>query len=89
MTPFPFMAAIFLVLSGLFPLFAGGWLLLSGVWSASPFTSMVLLGFTACLLSFQGALHWGMVLHKPDIIVPQNTFEIEKYHLSLGCFTFF
>lgn len=84
MKPFPVVAAMFLLLGGIFCFLMGGWLFLAGVLVPLPHLSVVMLLYGGCLLAFQGAVHWGLTVEKPEIIPPQGTGAVERRRIFLG-----
>lgn len=84
MKPFPVKAAMFLLLSGIFCFLMGSWLFLAGILVPLPHLSVVMLLYGGCLLAFQGAIHWGLMVEKPDIILPQGPAPTEQRRIFLG-----
>jgi len=63
--------AIVLGVGGLVPfLFFAFCSLAFGAFGPVPHLGMALLGYGACILSFLGAVHWGLALEQPAILVP-------------------
>ncbi|WP_231875964.1 DUF3429 domain-containing protein [Gluconobacter japonicus] len=80
----PFLALI-LGLAGLIPfLTLGGWIFLAGLFSPLPHLTVILLAYGACILSFLGAVHWGLAMERPDIITVQGTADRDRQRLLLG-----
>lgn len=80
----PFLAFI-LGLLGLAPFAAlGSWLFLAGLFAPFPRLAAMLLAYGGCVLSFLGAIHWGLALRRPDIISARGTAEQDRRHLLLG-----
>lgn len=84
MKPFPVKAAMFLLLGGIFCFLMGCWLFLAGILVPLPHLSVIMLLYGGCLLAFQGAIHWGLTVEKPEIIPPQGTASTERRRIFLG-----
>lgn len=88
MRKFPVTAAMLIVLGGVLPLLAGGWIFLAGVLIALPHLSLVLLAYGGCLLSFYGAVHWGFLACKPTLILPTGEKTADQRLIILGVMCF-
>ncbi|OOL19572.1 hypothetical protein AL01_00865 [Bombella intestini] len=88
MRQFPVTAAMLIVLGGVFPFLVGGWLFLAGVLTSLPHLSLILLTYGGCLLSFYGAVQWGLLASKPTIILPKGEGQRDGRALLLGAFAF-
>lgn len=88
MRQFPVTAAMLIALGGVFPFFVGGWLFLAGVLTSLPHLSLILLSYGGCLLSFYGAVQWGLLASKPTIILPKGEGQRNGRAVLLGAFAF-
>ncbi|QDH17821.1 DUF3429 domain-containing protein [Swingsia samuiensis] len=80
----PFLVLV-LGLGGLIPFITlGGWIFLAGFFSPLPHLTVILLAYSACILSFIGAVHWGFAMERPDIITIRGTEKKDQQRLLLG-----
>lgn len=80
----PFLALL-LGLGGLIPFFglAAG-ILFFGAMGAVPRLALGLLTYGAVILSFLGAVHWGLALETPAIVASGGTGRMDRRRLLLG-----
>ncbi|MBF0889266.1 DUF3429 domain-containing protein [Gluconobacter sp. LMG 1744] len=80
--PFPIFV---LGIAGLIPFMTlGGWIFLAGLFTPLPHLKIILLAYGACILSFLGAVHWGLAMERPDIITVGGTSQQDRQRLVLG-----
>ncbi|EHH68308.1 DUF3429 domain-containing protein [Gluconobacter morbifer] len=80
----PFLAFI-LGLAGLVPFgLLGGWIFLAGLFTPLPHLTVILLAYGACIMSFLGAVHWGLAMERPDIITIDGTSTRDRQRLLFG-----
>ncbi|GBD55852.1 DUF3429 domain-containing protein [Gluconobacter wancherniae] len=84
MNRLPFLAVL-LGLAGLLPFVTlGGWIFLAGLFTPLPHLTLILLAYGACILSFLGAVHWGLAMERPDIITISGPSTRDRQRLLLG-----
>jgi len=80
----PFLALL-LGLGGLVPFFAlAAGILFFGVMGSVPHLALGMLGYGCVILSFLGAVHWGLALETPAIVAAGGTGRIDRRRLILG-----
>lgn len=77
--------AIVLGVGGLIPFFGlAAALLLFGTMGPVPHLGIAMLGYGAVILSFLGAVHWGLALEAPAIVTVAGTGPLDRRRLVLG-----
>ncbi|MBR0559716.1 DUF3429 domain-containing protein [Neokomagataea anthophila] len=70
---------------GLVPFaFLGGSIFIGHLFAPQPHLMMALLAYGACVLSFLGAVHWGLAMERPDIISNRTTSDLDRWRLIFG-----
>ncbi|GBR49950.1 hypothetical protein AA106555_0037 [Neokomagataea thailandica NBRC 106555] len=77
---------IFLLgIAGLVPfVFLGGSIFIGHLFAPQPRLMLALLAYGACILSFLGAVHWGLAMERPDIINDRTTSDLDRWRLIFG-----
>lgn len=77
---------IFLLgLAGLVPFAVlAGSIFIGHLFAPQPHLMMALLAYGACVLSFLGAVHWGLAMERPDIISGRTTSDLDRWRLIFG-----
>lgn len=84
MKPFPPLIAALTLCAAFSVLTLGAVLFVASAVRPFPRLSLVLLAFAGCLGAFQGAVHWGFTVEKPDIVLPGRKSDYERRRALLG-----
>ncbi|TPW34613.1 DUF3429 family protein [Oecophyllibacter saccharovorans] len=82
--PFPALVVALNLVAAFAVLTSGSILFMAGTFRPLPEIAVALLAFGGCLGAFEGAVHWGFTIDRPDVILPRTNPLTDRRRAWLG-----